>query len=170
MYAALANEPWSHIHEGLWMGACDYNPTTGPDARNWAKAEVTDDAPFDVVVSVFSGAWPELYGPPEGSRIEHHMYPFLDSPEVTPEVLKYAFDAAMRVNDELAAGKRVMVRCQAGLNRSGLVAGLVLVSLFGFTPEEAVMTLRERRSVWALCNEAFENFLLSMSNEGTQDV
>lgn len=53
-----------------------------------------------------------------------------------------------------------LVHCQAGLNRSGLVAGLALV-LDGRDPSEAIALLRESRSPAVLCNPAFEAWLLA---------
>lgn len=53
----------------------------------------------------------------------------------------------------------VLVVCQAGLNRSGLVTATALV-LGGLKPREAVDLLREKRSPAVLCNQSFEDFVL----------
>lgn len=53
----------------------------------------------------------------------------------------------------------VLVHCQAGLNRSGLVTGLALVKS-GMSPVAAITAMRERRSPAVLCNKSFENWLL----------
>lgn len=58
----------------------------------------------------------------------------------------------------------VLVHCQAGLNRSGLVAGLALV-LDGMAPSEAVALLREKRSPAVLCNPVFAAWLLGYGRE-----
>lgn len=53
-----------------------------------------------------------------------------------------------------------LVHCQAGLNRSGLIAGVGLLLLGeARTGAEAVKTLRERRSPAVLCNQRFANWL-----------
>jgi protein-tyrosine phosphatase len=52
-----------------------------------------------------------------------------------------------------------LVHCQAGLNRSGLVAALALV-LSGVKPADAIALLREKRCAAVLCNAAFESWLL----------
>ena len=52
-----------------------------------------------------------------------------------------------------------LVHCQAGLNRSNLVAATALI-LAGATPTEAIETLREKRSPAVLCNTAFARWLL----------
>lgn len=53
-----------------------------------------------------------------------------------------------------------LVHCQAGLNRSSLVAGRTL-TLRGWTPAQAIELLRQRRSPACLCNRAFEEWLLA---------
>lgn len=57
-----------------------------------------------------------------------------------------------------------LVHCQAGLNRSGLLAGLALV-LDGMTPDEAIALLRESRSPAVLCNPVFEKWLRAFDVE-----
>lgn len=52
-----------------------------------------------------------------------------------------------------------LVHCQAGLNRSGLVAARVLM-MEGFTGSEAVEWLRATRSPACLCNPSFEKWIL----------
>lgn len=51
-----------------------------------------------------------------------------------------------------------LVHCQAGLNRSGLVAGAALV-LEGYTGDQAILRLRESRSPAVLCNRTFADWL-----------
>ena len=64
-----------------------------------------------------------------------------------------------RVADEVLAGRRVVVHCAAGLNRSGLVVGRALIYM-GHRPREAVQLIRVARGRHALFNRAFEEFLL----------
>lgn len=68
-------------------------------------------------------------------------------------------ELATLVNKSRADGD-TLVHCQAGLNRSGLVAGAALV-LEGLTPEDAIATLRASRSPAVLCNRTFEQWLLN---------
>lgn len=53
-----------------------------------------------------------------------------------------------------------LVHCQAGLNRSGLVAGAALV-LQGMSGQRAIAQLRSSRSTAVLCNRTFEQWLLN---------
>jgi protein-tyrosine phosphatase len=62
--------------------------------------------------------------------------------------------------DRWKQGDRVLVRCQAGLNRSGLVMALILIK-DGFTPYQAIDLIRQRRTDIALFNENFVNWLLT---------
>lgn len=55
-----------------------------------------------------------------------------------------------------------LVHCQAGLNRSNLIAATALVRA-GLEPEAAIALLREKRSPAVLCNRDFESFVLSLS-------
>lgn len=65
--------------------------------------------------------------------------------------------AAEEVEQGLTRGK-VLVCCQAGLNRSGLVTAQVLIRA-GRTPDEAIALLREKRHQLVLCNNSFVNML-----------
>ena len=56
------------------------------------------------------------------------------------------------------ADKTILVHCQAGLNRSGLVVALVLVAL-NWTADAAIEQIRATRDEYALCNEEFEQYI-----------
>lgn len=69
-------------------------------------------------------------------------------------------DAVFFTFDALAKGERVLVNCQAGLNRSGLVTALALIA-YGYSPENAIEQIRSKRSRICLANGSFEHFLLT---------
>lgn len=54
----------------------------------------------------------------------------------------------------------VLVHCQAGLNRSGAVVARALMMAYGLEAQQAIDTVRQRRSPAALCNEMFVRWLL----------
>lgn len=56
-----------------------------------------------------------------------------------------------------------LVHCQAGLNRSSLVAARALM-LDGMTAIDAIALLREKRSPACLCNRSFEAHLRSLDD------
>ena len=71
-----------------------------------------------------------------------------------------AIDAlAARVVAALGDGKRVVVNCSAGLNRSGLLVARSLIVL-GNTPERAIELVRRARGPHALSNVGFTRYLL----------
>lgn len=59
----------------------------------------------------------------------------------------------------------VLVRCKAGMNRSGLVVARTLIER-GFRPEEAIDLIRRRRHRRALNNRAFVAWLLGEEAPG----
>lgn len=59
-----------------------------------------------------------------------------------------------------------LVHCQAGLNRSSLVAAAALMRT-GMSAEEAIDLIREKRSPACLCNKSFEGWLLGYEDMGT---
>lgn len=74
--------------------------------------------------------------------------------------LEHADLAAAEVVGALRKGHRVLVTCNAGLNRSGLVVGLVLVRFYGLSGEEAAARVSLARGPKALGNETFRMQLL----------
>jgi len=64
---------------------------------------------------------------------------------------------------QMREGKRVLVHCQAGLNRSSMIAARVLMLFKHWTADEAIAHIRQRRSPMCLCNETFEDFLRSLA-------
>ena len=115
--------------------------------------------PEDIVHVVSLYPW-ERYQLHEGVRsfTEMKMSDSSEGPDRTSLV-----EIATKVNECRADGP-TLVHCQAGLNRSGLVAGVALV-LEGRTPQEAINLLRESRSPAVLCNKTFEQWLLDFDPE-----
>ena len=70
-----------------------------------------------------------------------------------------ATKTAERVARRLRTGRRVLVTCAMGLNRSGLVAALAMHDVYGMGADEIVARLRRARGMWALSNPNFEKLL-----------
>ncbi len=87
--------------------------------------------------------------------------PLRDKLEAMPaEDKTRALRAAQEVRKALADKKRVLICCWEGLNRSTLVAALVLTrSPFKMKAGEAIAHIRCMRSPDAFSNPNFENFL-----------
>jgi hypothetical protein len=108
---------------------------------------------FDCVVTLYAWAAPANWG------VEERRFGFPDA-ELIDEYLPIIIDLAHWAYKKWDSGFRVNIRCQAGLNRSGLVTALVLM-MSGLSADAAIDRLREKRSTYALCNGEFEHWLLT---------
>ena len=111
------------------------------------------DLPFDAIVTMYAWARPAdwnvqefRYGVPDASISDLDL-----------QRLKQAVEFGY---DRWKAGDRVLIRCQAGLNRSGLVTALILIK-DGMSPERAIELIRECRGEDALFNQNFADWLLA---------
>lgn len=136
----LCPDPWNEVVPGLFQG--------GHDVRSQSRTAcvVTDE--FDLVVSL---AVREGYGPPDG--VEHHVARMADA-GVDGAVAARIDELSVLAAGAVSAGRRVLVRCSGGLNRSGLLVAATLVRL-GYAPDEAIGLVRGARGPWALTNPAF---------------
>lgn len=161
-YAASmeANEElWSEVMPGLWQGGTHWSDEIGFGRRE-APAITADD--FDLVVTMYADANPVDW------FVEEIRLGVMDGPiEVVdlPRILR----AAKHAHQSWKNGDRVLIRCQAGWNRSGLVTALVLI-LDGMPATEAIDLIRERRSPQALCNRSFANWLVEHGASAVLDL
>lgn len=146
-YGFQDEELWSELLPGLWMGGtADHDVTMyGTD-----DPEITREH-FDTVVTLYAWAGPVDW------YVKEVRLGFFDHNEVDLDEhdLAHAVRVAYR---DWSRGKRVLVRCQAGWNRSGLIMALVLL-LAGKSVDEAIALLREKRSPRALSNSHFVRWL-----------
>lgn len=70
-----------------------------------------------------------------------------------------ALSSGRAVGEALRAGRRVLVTCAAGLNRSSLVAGIGLGLVSRLPPSEIVLLMRKQRSPSCLHNPHFVEIL-----------
>lgn len=92
--------------------------------------------------------------------VEVHHAPFDDDAAGLSEwQWQTAVEAAARTVDANRRGRRCLVTCFEGRNRSGLVTALALAGLSGCTPGQACDLIRERRGPAALSNPAFRGLL-----------
>ncbi|MEU6977799.1 protein phosphatase [Streptomyces sp. NPDC046371] len=107
---------------------------------------------FGLVISLYTRPG---HGPDPG--IDHLVAEIPDGPLVAAQihtVQQLARIAARAVQDR----RTVLVRCNAGYNRSGLVVAQTLIE-FGHEAPTAVDTVRQKRSPAALNNKLFEEYL-----------
>jgi protein-tyrosine phosphatase len=68
------------------------------------------------------------------------------------------YELARSAHRDWKRGMRVLIRCAAGWNRSGIVMALVLIR-DGYSVEDAIDLIREKRCPEALCNRTFTRWL-----------
>lgn len=98
----------------------------------------------------------ESYDPAPTPRTRWHTIP--DGP-LTPAARRAVLTAADAATADWYDGAHVLVRCYLGLNRSGLVAGIIYARVTGRSGAEALAHIRAKRSPHALCNPAFARYL-----------
>lgn len=78
--------------------------------------------------------------------------------------------AAAKVMRWLEEGKRVLVTCSRGWNRSGLVCAIALCKgMYGLKPSVAIEKIRRARGPNAMSNEDFVNFLFTFCGASDED-
>lgn len=75
------------------------------------------------------------------------------------DTISRAAQASTHVVNNLSKGNNVLVTCWAGINRSGLISGMALISMLGCTGKEAVRLVRKGRGDIALYNPLFQKIL-----------
>ncbi len=144
---------YSEVAPNLFMGGTDDNATID-QAQKLRHFEGSNE--FDCVVTLYAWAAPANWG------VEERRFGFPDA-NIIEEYISTIIELAQWAHAKWAAGKKVNIRCQAGLNRSGLVTALTLM-LSGLSAEEAIETLRTKRSSYALCNSEYEQWLLTQAD------
>jgi hypothetical protein len=141
-----ADSPWDEIVPLLWMGGHQYRNRAG------TRTPAVVGTEFDLVVSLYRS---DGHGP--GAGVEHHYADTPDGPLSSGQIESVCRMADLVV-DAVGAGRRVLVRCHSGYNRSGLVVAQALVTM-GYSAEDAIFLIRYRRSRWALNNPLFVEYL-----------
>lgn len=147
---------WDEILPNLWQGGTDDDDEIGTTTyvQKFGREDVSFITPdkFDTVVTLYQ------YANPVGWFVKELRYCVYDW-NIEHLDLTELFSAVRFAHAEWKNNKKVLVRCQAGLNRSSLVTALVLIRE-GYTPEDAVALIREKRNEFCLFNKEFEDFIL----------
>ena len=114
--------------------------------------------PFDVIVLAAEEYQPHASRFP-GSEVIY--MPLDDAPlrDMRPEEIAGAVRAGHAVARHLRAGRRALVTCAMGLNRSSLVAAIAMHEVHGMSANEIITRIRRARGTWALSNPNFEKLL-----------
>ena len=145
---------WSEILPGLWQGGThDTDVAGGYTVARQTPTKLHFDSVYTFYGSANGAGW----------NVKEIRFPFYDGDltDIDPEHDLWL--AVTQAHSDWKAGKRVLVRCQAGLNRSGLVMTLVLIRA-GYTPEDAIALIRQQRGEAAMCNPTFERWLLKKAD------
>lgn len=137
----------NRVHGNLWMGSA---PKCGTKLREQWDVVVLCAMEYQLPASCFRGV--EVVGVP------------LDDAIPSREEIRLAQRAAAHVAAALRAGRRVLVTCWMGRNRSGLVVALALVRL-GASPNVAIEMVRRARGEHALSNPAFVELIRNVRRE-----
>lgn len=145
---------YSEIAPNLFMGG-----TADEDVIHQAVAynKARTDLPFDAIITMYAWANPADW------KVQEFRYGIYDSDisQIDLDRLKQAVEFGY---NRWLSGDRVLVRCQAGLNRSGLVTALIMMST-GLDAETAIEQIRKNRAEIALFNTHYVEWLMS---EGAQ--
>ncbi len=90
--------------------------------------------------------------------IEYLSFPIPDRGLPSTEL---ALDLAERIFSEICAGKHIAIHCRAGIGRTGIIAGTILLKL-GKSSEEAFSLISEARGIRVPDTEEQENWLASL--------
>ncbi len=125
--------PADEIVTGLWLG----NRTAALDSR-WAGEKgikcvfnCTKDIPF----------LPEIqrkYRVPVDDNLQ---------PDEIRNLELWSYEIVMKMTREYATGQPILVHCAAGMQRSAACVAMFLIAAKGFTPEEAISYIQQRRSI-----------------------
>lgn len=157
--SATATTLWHEVVPGLWQGGtadddttdCPVSPSEGP------RLTTTH---FDTVVTAYAWARPADW------LVSEIRFGFYDS-RISDIPMDRLRTVVAATHAAWKSGDRVLVRCQAGLNRSGLITALVLIRE-GYSPSDAINLIRQKRSPYALCNREFATWLMTIdTNEWT---
>lgn len=157
-HVPYADRPWDEIVPNLWLGghACQFNSEVAPEGNCFIREE---DG-FDLVISL---AYQPGFSPPLWT--EHHTHRMADA-ELDPDHHSRVDELAELVQMSVQNGRKTLVRCLAGLNRSALVTGLALTRM-GYAPDEAIRLMRQKRSPYVLCNPSFVDYIHAATSAAT---
>ena len=145
MYPQLFSEIAPNLFQG---GTDDFDVIHLPVTNNAKRT----DLPFDAIVTMYAWARPADW------QVQEFRYGVPDA-KISDIELSRLRQAVEFGYDRWKSGDRVLVRCQAGLNRSGLVTALILIK-DGYTPDEAINAIRTNRGEDALFNTSFVDWLM----------
>ena len=148
----VSDGDWDEIYTNLYQGGA---PTQMDELRR---------DKFDVIVFCATDFQPSAnaYFPTDCI-----FCPFKDNDAgPSPAKLKEIYELADKISMMIMGGKKVLITCAAGLNRSGLLTALVINKLTGWGGAACINLVRSKRRIVAgmspLYNQAFVKILQSI--------
>lgn len=160
-YPVMPEKLWSEILPGLWLGGTD-DADSIEHAIPYMELEtgqrIIHKDEFQTVVTAYAWANPADW------LVEELRYAYFDADDIHHIDKETLFRAANFARDAWKSGRKTLIRCQAGLNRSGLIMAIVLL-MEGYTAEQAINLMRTERSMYVLCNHTFVKFAQAIELE-----
>ena len=158
IHPVMPRQLWSETLPNLWQGGTldrwadeDWISQTNVIGKHQIR-----ENDFDCVYTLYADA------EPVGWFVKELRFGFWDSNEMAElDPRRDLLDIVKMAHKDWKSGKKVLIRCQAGPNRSGLVMALVLIR-DGYSPADAIRLMREKRSEAVLCNQSFARWLLNL--------
>ncbi|MEN9715424.1 MAG: hypothetical protein RJA35_891 [Actinomycetota bacterium] len=149
---------WNEVLPGLFLGGTDTPddlsaPTPGSGAFGMPETQVNKQN-FDTVVTLYAWARPADW------FVKELRLGILDGP-MTDYNLDDLRNLVVTAHTDWKAGKRVLIRCQAGINRSSLIMALVLIRE-GLSAKKAIGLMRKQRGMAVLANGHFVDWLTQL--------
>jgi hypothetical protein len=150
--------PYDDSHEilpNLFMGGSPFDTRVDDETRQYKMRGFDHDPrPFDAIITLFPKAFPAGYG------VEELRFGFPDdlADGVRDEYRERILDIAVWGYQKWQSGSKLLVRCAAGENRSGLIT-LLILQKHGLATDDAVDLIRaERKKGAPLHNPHFIEF------------
>jgi hypothetical protein len=136
--------PYDDSHQilpGLFMGGSPFTTRVDDEDRQFKMRGFDNDPrPFDAIITLFPKAFPAGYG------VEELRFGFPDdlANGVAGAYREKILEIAIWGHGKWQAGSKLLVRCAAGENRSGLIT-LLILQKHGIETDEAVSLIRSQR-------------------------
>jgi hypothetical protein len=151
-------DDWHEILPDLYMGGSPLRTRVDDEDRKFKmRGFDSDPRPFDAIITLFPKAFPAGYG------VEELRFGFPDDLEngVAGAYRQKILDIAIWGHTKWKGGSKLLVRCAAGENRSGLIT-LLILQKHGIETDEAVSLIRTQRQKGSpLHNQNFIEFARS---------
>jgi len=151
------SDVWNEVLPGLFLGgtASEDDLATVLPGQSFGMPEpsITKDN-FDTVVTLYAWARPVDW------FVKEIRLGILDG-TMSDFNLEDIRSVVVSAHGDWKAGKRVLIRCQAGINRSSLVMALLLIR-DGMSAKAAIDVMRSKRGAAVLANSHFVDWLTQL--------